>query len=914
MATLDGLTIIEADEVNSSIITFTNYLNGISHTTFNNISGTTSNIQLQLNNLALVILGIYTSSTGFTFIDTNSIGFVVSNSSYDYIDFEPAGNSNITTPQINFNTGQGGTKFYSYNFSNYPSITLNQLNFEIYTDGLTGITDYVRSYVKFMCDTYEGTDGFTFNDTNSIGFIAATPHYNYLDIEPAGESTITTPVIDFNTGAGGVNFYSYNFQSYPSITLNQLNFEIYTDGLTGVNDYVKSYIKFIAVDIENVNMKTSNIIECNIYDRNLNANAGGFLLLFCSAINTDIIQIGSNVSTTEMRGQAVSINSPFYCHLDATFSNPVYCNSSLTCASTTTFNSTAIFNNYATFNQDTAFNHTSYFNSPIIGNTAGFTSLSASVGLTIAGSYGVNTKMVYLNNTSPTSDCYSNISMSSSDLKFDAKNGLSGNATSIYFNTTDTSNMTSNTMLIQNTSISLNKPTSFTGLITSGNGLTFNGTAINNKITNLYQMTFDNNYGHQKIILYDNGNVYTNYSIGVLSNTLYYNTPMYHSFFVNGSNTQAVLSLTSTDAIFSGILNAPALQLKGVGSNVFQLGNLLTPSCLTIDYQGNLNTIGKITFGSGSMILNCNKTGVLQNLLCSSNGTLPTTGICNTQIGNNITGATTGSYNISMGYTAGTYITTGSDNVAIGHNAMYHSNLGGGVGANLTGCTCIGAGATITSGIANYSTSIGYNSNCGALNAMAIGYGAYSNFQNSTAIGQSSFTTATNQISLGDVTDKVICNGTSNGISLIVATGIKLSSSKTSWSFPSLLGSQVSVALTPNKPLTVNGTQYNIIQYTITQVGVYSCQAQVCCIFGTNANTSLLNCSLSTTSATIDPFCQISIALPTITGHQQFSQLNKTFQITNTTTIIYMVASSSNNTTIPYLNDNLTYMTFTRIA
>jgi hypothetical protein len=197
---------------------------------------------------------------------------------------------------------------------------------------------------------------------------------------------------------------------------------------------------------------------------------------------------------------------------------------------------------------------------------------------------------------------------------------------------------------------------------------------------------------------------------------------------------------------------------------------------------------------------------------------------------------------------------------------------------------------------------------------MAIGYGAYSNFQNSTAIGQSSFTTATNQISLGDVTDKVICNGTSNGISLIVATGIKLSSSKTSWSFPSLLGSQVSVALTPNKPLTVNGTQYNIIQYTITQVGVYSCQAQVCCIFGTNANTSLLNCSLSTTSATIDPFCQISIALPTITGHQQFSQLNKTFQITNTTTIIYMVASSSNNTTIPYLNDNLTYMTFTRIA
>ena len=30
MATLDGLNIIEADEVNSSVITFDNYLNGIS--------------------------------------------------------------------------------------------------------------------------------------------------------------------------------------------------------------------------------------------------------------------------------------------------------------------------------------------------------------------------------------------------------------------------------------------------------------------------------------------------------------------------------------------------------------------------------------------------------------------------------------------------------------------------------------------------------------------------------------------------------------------------------------------------------------------------------------------------------------------------------------------------------------------
>ena len=43
-------------------------------------------------------------------------------------------------------------------------------------------------------------------------------------------------------------------------------------------------------------------------------------------------------------------------------------------------------------------------------------------------------------------------------------------------------------------------------------------------VTNMYQIWFDQNYGHEKIILYNNGNVLTNYSLGVHSNTC--NAPM----------------------------------------------------------------------------------------------------------------------------------------------------------------------------------------------------------------------------------------------------------------------------------------------------------------------------------------------------------------------------------------------------
>lgn len=792
MATLDGLNIIEADEVNSSVITFNNYLNGISPTIFNNISGTTSNIQLQIDNLAS---GTYTSSTGFTFNDSNSNGFYVASPHYNYLDFEPAGNSSITLPQLNINTGDGGVKFYSYDFTSYPAITLNEKIFEIFTDGASGVTDFVRSYIDF-----------------------------------------------------------------------------YTE-----NQY-------------NVNLTCSNIIQTNIIQRNLTANNAGSCDLFRNATINDEIVIGSNVSTTSLEGQAVNINSP------------LTCNSSLICASTTTFNSSVDCNSSVTFDNTTTFNSTAYFNSPIVGSSAGFTALGAD-SITIDGANGLNTKKLYLTNTLGTSNEYSEIVMTSINLIFNIKNGGSGNATNIYFKTVNASNLASNTLILENNKITLNNPTHIDGLISAFNGMTFSSSSsASNAITNLYKLYFDNNYGHEKIILYNNGNANLNYTIGVLADTLYFNTPNYHSFYVNGIGNTPVLSLTSSGANFTGLIYAPSLQLNGVGSNVFQLGNLLTPNCLNIDYQGVLSTTGKLISsggiwvnGSSGIYMNANKTVNEQNLRISNTDALPSsTGARNIQIGCNQGQITTGTNNTTLGTTAGPYITTGNGNTCIGYNAMYGdgglSSGGGGVSGN----TMIGAGANITA-IKDYSTCIGWNAKCNHSNSVSLGYNAVA--------------TLANQIMLGTSAETVYCPN-----KLVVNSNITLSSTNTSWTFPSHIGSITSVALATSKNLTVNGTQYNIIQYTIPQAGVYLIQSQACCIFGTNANTSLFNFSISTTSATIDTFFHTSVALPPISGHQQFSQLTKTVQVTNTTTIFYMVASSSNNTTIPYLNDNLTYMTFTRIA
>ena len=148
---------------------------------------------------------------------------------------------------------------------------------------------------------------------------------------------------------------------------------------------------------------------------------------------------------------------------------------------------------------------------------------------------------------------------------------------------------------------------------------------------------------------------------------------------------------------------------------------------------------------------------------------------------------------------------------------------------------------------------------------------------------------------------------------LQVNSNITLSNNINSWTFPSMLGSQNTVTLGTSVTIS-NGIWYNILSYTIPQIGVYNVQAQFCGIFGSNTGVSYLACSISTVSGTVDMFFQNTILIPAMAAYNHYTNLNREIQITNTTTTLYMVALANYCTTAAYLNNNLTYMRITRIA
>ena len=175
--------------------------------------------------------------------------------------------------------------------------------------------------------------------------------------------------------------------------------------------------------------------------------------------------------------------------------------------------------------------------------------------------------------------------------------------------------------------------------------------------------------------------------------------------------------------------------------------------------------------------MKANQTNTLttdQNLVISSNATLPTSGIQNIQIGNNIGGITSGNYNTCLGQAAGTYITTGNSNVAIGANALYNGTLTNGI-SGATNVTCVGAGATITSTSANNSTAIGASATTSGANSTAIGASAYASGANSTAIGYNATASQASQIVLGTSGETVYCPGsTASNISLVATDNISI--------------------------------------------------------------------------------------------------------------------------------------------
>ena len=103
----------------------------------------------------------------------------------------------------------------------------------------------------------------------------------------------------------------------------------------------------------------------------------------------------------------------------------------------------------------------------------------------------------------------------------------------------------------------------FTKSTTVNDGLIFNNTTSStiNTITNLYQLVFDsNNYANDKIILLSGNTSSYNYSLGVLINnpinTLYYTSPSSHNFYIGGTGTTAIVSITSNGTTFTGTVTS----------------------------------------------------------------------------------------------------------------------------------------------------------------------------------------------------------------------------------------------------------------------------------------------------------------------------------------------------------------------
>lgn len=116
-----------------------------------------------------------------------------------------------------------------------------------------------------------------------------------------------------------------------------------------------------------------------------------------------------------------------------------------------------------------------------------------------------------------------------------------------------------------------------------------------------------------------------------------------------------------------------------------------------------------------------------------------------------LTGPTTGSNNVGLGYQTQKVVTSANTNTGVGHQAGYNPN-GVSANASTTGDnqTLVGAqtgqgGTTALEGI----TCVGYRSTANGTRATALGRSSAAGHANSVALGDSTSTTATTQVAIG---------------------------------------------------------------------------------------------------------------------------------------------------------------------
>ena len=201
-------------------------------------------------------------------------------------------------------------------------------------------------------------------------------------------------------------------------------------------------------------------------------------------------------------------------------------------------------------------------------------------------------------------------------------------------NVDDTSDLNKPVSTLTQVALDYKAPTAspeFTGTITTSANIYFiNGIAATNNINNVNKITFDYNYGAsvEKIILYNGGSPSLNYSLGVLADTLFYSSYMYHKFYIGGATTTPILSISSTGATFTGTV-------AGITKTMVGLGNVDN----TTDLDKQISTLTQTALDSKaatasptfSGTVNCNGALVINSGVTLSNSSLPTAG----QLGSN---------------------------------------------------------------------------------------------------------------------------------------------------------------------------------------------------------------------------------------------------------------------------------------
>jgi hypothetical protein len=162
-------------------------------------------------------------------------------------------------------------------------------------------------------------------------------------------------------------------------------------------------------------------------------------------------------------------------------------------------------------------------------------------------------------------------------------------------------------------------------------------------IYNIGGIWFDQTYGVEKIIIYDGGSAALNYSFGVNANTLFYSSPSYHKFYIGGSTTTALMTISSTGTTFSGFVSGISKLMVGL-SDVNNTTDLLKPistaTLTALNLKAPLTSISNINNTSDLLkpistatqtALNLKAQSPLtESIITAATQTINTTGLCYT--------------------------------------------------------------------------------------------------------------------------------------------------------------------------------------------------------------------------------------------------------------------------------------------